>query len=100
MSEIANNIKKLRQEKQLSLEQVAEQLEVMPKVLECWENGDINPDIQTLTQMANIYDVSVEAAEEYGFGYDLVAGAKNVFFTDLIIVLKIYPESLLALDRS
>lgn len=89
MSEIANNIRKLRQEKQLTLEQVAEQLEVMPQVLECWENGDINPDIQTLTQMANIFDVSVEyiiysrPKQRVFYGFDYSPKNLSRIFTEI-----------------
>ena len=89
MSEISNNIKKLRQEKQLTLEQVAEQLEVMPQVLECWENGDINPDIQTLTQMANIFDVSVEyiiysrPKQRVFYGFDYSPKNLSRIFTEI-----------------
>lgn len=93
MSEIANNIKKLRQEKQISLEQLAEQLEVMPQVLECWENGDINPDIQTLTQIANIFDVSVEyiiysrPKKQVFYGFDYSAKNLSRIFTDIGVII-------------
>ena len=93
MSEIANNIKKLREEKQLSLEQLADQLEVMPQVLECWENGDINPDIQTLTQMANIFDVSVEyiiysrPKKQVFYGFDYSPKNLSRIFTDIGVII-------------
>ena len=60
MSEIANSIKKLRQEKQLSQEQLAEQLHVTRQAVSNWENGKTQPDIDTLTQLAGVFDVSVE----------------------------------------
>ena len=40
MSEVANSIKKLRQEKRLSQEQLAEQLHVTRQAVSNWENGD------------------------------------------------------------
>ena len=60
MSEVANSIKKLRQKKQLSQEQLAEQLHVTRQAVSNWENGKTQPDVDTLTQLASIFDVSVE----------------------------------------
>ena len=60
MSEVANSIKKLRQEKKLSQEQLAEQLHVTRQAVSNWENGKTQPDIDTITQLATIFDVSVE----------------------------------------
>ena len=60
MSEVANSIKQLRQEKQLSQEQLAEQLHVTRQAVSNWENGKTQPDVDTLTQLASIFDVSVE----------------------------------------
>ena len=60
MSEVANSIKKLRQEKRLSQEQLAEQLHVTRQAVSNWENGKTQPDVDTLTQLASVFDVSVE----------------------------------------
>ena len=60
MNEVANSIKKLRQEKQLSQEQLAEQLHVTRQAVSNWENGKTQPDVDTLTQLASVFDVSVE----------------------------------------
>ena len=60
MSEVANSIKKLRQERHLSQEQLAEQLHVTRQAVSNWENGKTQPDIDTLTQLASVFDVSVE----------------------------------------
>jgi glutamate dehydrogenase (NADP+) len=38
-----------------------------------WSAEEVDAKLQGI--MKHIYDVSVEAAEQYGFGYDLVAGA-------------------------
>lgn len=60
MSEVANSIKKLRQEKQMSQEQLAEQLHVTRQAVSNWENGKTQPDVDTLMQLASVFDVSVE----------------------------------------
>ena len=60
MNEVANSIKTLRQEQKLSQDQLAEQLHVTRQAVSNWENGKTQPDVETLTQMAEIFDVSVE----------------------------------------
>ena len=60
MNEVANSIKKLRQEKKMSQEQLAEQLHVTRQAVSNWENGKTQPDVDTITQLAEIFDVSVE----------------------------------------
>ncbi len=60
MSEVANSIKRLRQQKRLSQEQLAEQLYVTRQAISNWENGKTQPDVDTLTQLASVFDVSVE----------------------------------------
>ncbi len=60
MSEVSNSIKKLRQEKKLSQEELAEKLYVTRQAVSNWENGKTQPDIDTITKLANIFDVSVE----------------------------------------
>ena len=60
MSKVANSIKMLRKEKQLSQEQLAEQLHVTRQAVSNWENGKTQPDIDTLIQLASVFNVSVE----------------------------------------
>ncbi|MBQ2651235.1 MAG: NADP-specific glutamate dehydrogenase, partial [Clostridia bacterium] len=43
-----------------------------------WEPQEVNEKLQTI--MRNIHDASAKAAEEAGFGYDLVAGANIAGF--------------------
>ena len=43
-----------------------------------WSAQEVDAKLQGI--MKHIYDVSVEAAEQYGFGYDLVAGANIAGF--------------------
>lgn len=60
MNQVANSIKKLRKEKNLSQEQLAEQLHVTRQAVSNWENEKTQPDVDTLTQLADVFDVSVE----------------------------------------
>ena len=43
-----------------------------------WSAEEVDAKLQGI--MKHIYDVSVKAAQEYGFGYDLVAGANIAGF--------------------
>ena len=43
-----------------------------------WEAEEVDAKLKTI--MKNIHDASAKAAEEYGFGYNLVAGANIAGF--------------------
>lgn len=58
--EIKSTIKKLRIEKGLTQDELAEKLNVTRQAVSNWENGKTQPDIETLTKLAEIFDVSAE----------------------------------------
>jgi transcriptional regulator with XRE-family HTH domain len=60
MNEIKTTIKQLRRDKGINQAQLAEQLHVTRQAVSNWENGKTQPDIETLTQIAEYFDVSVE----------------------------------------
>ena len=60
MNKVNLMIKRLRLEKSLNQEQLAEQLHVTRQAVSNWENGKTQPDIETLTQIAEYFEVSVE----------------------------------------
>ena len=60
MNEVKQTIKQLRKAKGISQEQLAEQLHVTRQAVSNWENGKTQPDIETLTQIAEYFEVSVE----------------------------------------
>lgn len=60
MNEVKTTIKQLRKEKGINQEQLAEALHVTRQAVSNWENGKTQPDIETLTQIAEFFDVSVE----------------------------------------
>ncbi len=53
-------MKRLRNEKQLTQEQVAEMFGVTNRSVSRWENGVNMPDFDVVIEMANYYDVSIE----------------------------------------
>lgn len=60
MNKVNLMIKRLRLEKNLNQEQLAEQLHVTRQAVSNWETGKTQPDIETLTQIADHFGVSVE----------------------------------------
>ena len=59
MSDIAKNIKKLRQRKKLTQEELAEKLYVTRQAVSNWETGKNQPDIDTLKTLAETLEVDV-----------------------------------------
>lgn len=56
---IGSFLKKLRKEKNLTQEQLAEQLNVSGRTVSRWETGSNMPDISILVELAEFYDVSI-----------------------------------------
>ena len=52
-------LKSLRKEKNMTQEQLAEQLGVSNRTVSRWETGSNMPDISLLTEIAEFYDVSI-----------------------------------------
>ena len=64
---LCENIRKLRKEKGLTQEKLAEILAVSVGAVSKWENGNNTPDIETLAILADFFDISIDAL----LGYDL-----------------------------
>ena len=60
MNLVKTSIKDLRKEKNMTQDELAEKLNVTRQAVSNWENGKTQPDIETLTQLAEVFDVSVE----------------------------------------
>ena len=56
---IGNLLKKLRSEKGLTQEQLAEILNVSNRTVSRWETGSNMPDISLLVEIADFYDISI-----------------------------------------
>ena len=57
---LGENIKKLRKEKNLSQEQLAEILNVSRQAVSKWESGKIYPDIDNLILLRDIFNVTLD----------------------------------------
>ena len=60
MNVVNTSIKELRKKKNMTQDELAEKLNVTRQAVSNWENGKTQPDIETLTQLAEVFDVSVE----------------------------------------
>ncbi len=60
MNKVNSMIKRLRLERGMNQEQFAEQLHVTRQAVSNWETGKNLPDVETLTQIAEHFGVSVE----------------------------------------
>ena len=57
---IGDNIKKFRQSSNMIQKDLADKLFVTAQAVSRWENGEVEPSITTLTDMAKIFNVSVD----------------------------------------
>lgn len=59
MQKIHENIKRLRTEKELTQEQVAEKLYVTRQCISRWEQGITVPDIESMEKLAEVFDCAI-----------------------------------------
>jgi len=57
---VSKSIKDLRKERDLTQDQLAEALHVTRQAVSNWENGKTEPDIETLSQLAEFFEVDIE----------------------------------------
>lgn len=57
---VGENIKRFREEKNISQSEIAEKLSVTRQAVSNWETGKTEPDIDTLHKIADILGVSIE----------------------------------------
>ena len=57
---LPQNIKALRHDNNLTQGQLAEKLGTTQRKVSYWENGTVEPDIRSLWQLANTFEVSID----------------------------------------
>ena len=57
---LCKNLRQYREEKRLSQEEVAQQLNISRQTISRWETGKRCPDIDSLIELSNIYKVSLD----------------------------------------
>ncbi|MBQ3237157.1 MAG: helix-turn-helix transcriptional regulator [Oscillospiraceae bacterium] len=60
MTKIGKNIKSNRTKLGITQEELAEKINVTRQAVSNWENGKTEPDIETLTKIAQIFDISID----------------------------------------
>ena len=60
MTSVGENIKNIRKKNNITQEELAEKLNVTRQAVSNWENGKTEPDIETLTKIAQIFDISID----------------------------------------
>lgn len=60
MSKISKNIKQLRQERNLTQDELAEKLHVTRQAISSWENDRTQPDVQMLGRLREVFGVTIE----------------------------------------
>ena len=96
MTAVGENIKSIRKKLGITQEELSEKLNVTRQAVSNWETGKTQPDIETLTRMAEVFGVSVEKLI-YGKDYNKESGEiKRTWTWDRFhLSLTYYPERLL-----
>lgn len=57
---IGKKITSLRKEKNLSIEELSQKLNIDSKTIVNWEKGDMNPEIEDLVKLSELFDISTD----------------------------------------
>ena len=60
MADVGKMIKKLREEANMTQDNLAEKMNVTRQAVSNWENGKTSPDIDTLFRLSQVFNVSIE----------------------------------------
>ncbi len=96
--ELAQNIRKLRKEKLMTQENLAEALGVSVAVISKWELGASTPDVQYIAEIASFFETSVDVL----FGYELQSNnlTKTLEALDQCRQSKNYEQALLLVEKA
>ena len=95
--DLGKKIMTMRNEKNLSQEQLAEKLNVTRQTISNWENGKFYPDIDSLVNLSKFFSVSLDVLLSYDdkvLDYlkdstDIVKSNKNILYAVLLNILLI-----------
>ena len=85
----SKRIKQLRAEKNLSLREVGEGMDLSPAILHYYETGQKKPSFQTIMKLAKFYNVSVD----YLLGMDYVEENRSELYLKEETLLKMIRRS-------
>ncbi len=85
MTAVGENIKNIRKKLGITQEELSEKLSVTRQAVSNWENGKTEPDIETLTKIAQIFDISIdELVDGIPKGITELRGKKNYLRTGIV----------------
>ena len=95
--DLGKKIMTMRNEKNLSQEQLAEKLNVTRQTISNWENGKFYPDIDSLVNLSKFFNVSLDVLLSYDDkvldylkdSIDIVKSNKNILYAVLLNILLI-----------
>lgn len=95
--DLGKKIMTMRNEKNLSQEQLAEKINVTRQTISNWENGKFYPDIDSLVNLSKFFNVSLDVLLSYDdkvLDYlkdstDIVKSNKNILYAVLLNILLI-----------
>ena len=95
--DLGKKIMTMRNEKNLSQEQLAEKLNITRQTISNWENGKFYPDIDSLVNLSKFFNVSLDVLLSYDdkvLDYlkdstDIVKSNKNILYAVLLNILLI-----------
>lgn len=95
--DLGKKIMTMRNEKNLSQEQLAEKLNVTRQTISNWENGKFYPDIDSLVNLSKFFNVSLDvllSCDDKVLDYlkdstDIVKSNKNILYAVLLNILLI-----------
>ena len=60
MTQFSKNIKQLRVDEKLSQKDLAEKLHITQRKISYWENGKVEPSLNDLITISNLFSVSID----------------------------------------
>jgi len=86
---LSNKIQKIRKERNLTQENLAEELNVSRQTISNWENKNIYPDIETLVLISNKFNISLDSLlkEDTDFVRDIDKKVKSNKTKKIIIII-------------
>ncbi|MGX9758269.1 helix-turn-helix domain-containing protein [Clostridioides difficile] len=88
---LGENLKKLRKERNLSQEQLAEMLNVSRQAISKWESNKTYPDIENLVLLRNLFNVSLDY---------LIVNENKTEVEDTIVPSKLPTNNITDYDRN
>lgn len=88
---LGENLKKLRKERNLSQEQLAEMLNVSRQAISKWESNKTYPDIENLVLLRNLFNVSLDY---------LIVNENKTEVEDTIVPSKLPTDNITDYDRN